>query len=314
MSRGDTVERARGRWREILPRLGIETRFLRNKHGPCPLCGGKDRFRFDDKDGRGTWICSVCGAGDGVKLVMAVRGLEFRDAAALIEPLIEGAPRAAAKPGRSEAEKRDAMNRLWHSSAPVRADDPVGRWLFARVGLTRFPSCLRAHPRALYKGKDGEADSRHPAMVAVLQGPDGRPASLHRTYLTADGCKAAVARPRCLMEGKISKGAAVRLMAYADVLGIAEGIETALAAATLFGVPCWAGTNTTILAHWIPPEDAAEIVIFADNDPKYGGQAAAYTLAHRIAVRDRRVRIETPADAGTDWNDVLIRRAFRGPD
>jgi putative DNA primase/helicase len=47
----NTIERARHRWREILPRLGIETRFLVNKHGPCPLCRGKDRFRFDDRDG-----------------------------------------------------------------------------------------------------------------------------------------------------------------------------------------------------------------------------------------------------------------------
>lgn len=43
-----TVERARGRWREILPQLGIDTSYLRTRHGPCPLCGGKDRFRWDD--------------------------------------------------------------------------------------------------------------------------------------------------------------------------------------------------------------------------------------------------------------------------
>ena len=41
----NTVDRARGRWREILPRLGLEPQFLVKKHGPCPLCGGKDRFR-----------------------------------------------------------------------------------------------------------------------------------------------------------------------------------------------------------------------------------------------------------------------------
>ena len=49
-----TVERARNRWREILPRFGIDTRFLTNRHGPCPLCGGRDRFRFDDRNGDGT--------------------------------------------------------------------------------------------------------------------------------------------------------------------------------------------------------------------------------------------------------------------
>ena len=49
-----TMTRARGRWREILPRFGIAGRFLQNRHGPCPLCGGKDRYRFDDRDGSGS--------------------------------------------------------------------------------------------------------------------------------------------------------------------------------------------------------------------------------------------------------------------
>jgi putative DNA primase/helicase len=62
----NTVERACGRWREILPLFGIEIRFLRNKDGPCSLCGGKDRFRFDDRDGSGSYYFNQCGAGTGL--------------------------------------------------------------------------------------------------------------------------------------------------------------------------------------------------------------------------------------------------------
>ena len=36
------------------PSLGVPAKALTNRHGPCPICGGKDRFRFDDKGGRGT--------------------------------------------------------------------------------------------------------------------------------------------------------------------------------------------------------------------------------------------------------------------
>jgi putative DNA primase/helicase len=54
-------DRAKGRWRNILPSLGIPSKALTNRHGPYPMCGGKDRFRFDDKGGRGTWFCSQCG-------------------------------------------------------------------------------------------------------------------------------------------------------------------------------------------------------------------------------------------------------------
>ena len=33
----NTIDRARHRWLEILPRLGIDRQYLQNKHGPCPL-------------------------------------------------------------------------------------------------------------------------------------------------------------------------------------------------------------------------------------------------------------------------------------
>jgi hypothetical protein len=65
---------ARGRWKAILSRLGVSAAQLSGKHTACPGCGGKDRFRFDDQDGRGTWICSGGGgttaAGDGFDLLV----------------------------------------------------------------------------------------------------------------------------------------------------------------------------------------------------------------------------------------------------
>jgi putative DNA primase/helicase len=65
----DTVTRARGRWPEILSALGIGISFLKNKHGPCPLCGGKDRFRFDNKDRTGSYFCNQCGSGSGIVML-----------------------------------------------------------------------------------------------------------------------------------------------------------------------------------------------------------------------------------------------------
>ena len=65
-----------GRWFEILTSLGVDSCFLSNKHGPCPICGeGRDRFRFDNKQGRGTYICSQCGAGDGFNLIAKCFGI-----------------------------------------------------------------------------------------------------------------------------------------------------------------------------------------------------------------------------------------------
>src|SRR3546814_303448 len=62
------------RWPSILPQFGISPSYLTGKQTPCPTCGGKDRFRFDNKDGRGTYYCNKCGPGDGVQLVMMKTG------------------------------------------------------------------------------------------------------------------------------------------------------------------------------------------------------------------------------------------------
>ena len=87
-TRFNTIERAQHRWPEILPQLGIETRFLTNKYGPCPVCGGKDRFRFDDKDGSGSYYCNQEGAGVGLTLVCKKNGWDFKRACDEVDKII----------------------------------------------------------------------------------------------------------------------------------------------------------------------------------------------------------------------------------
>ncbi|GJD88205.1 hypothetical protein BHAOGJBA_1718 [Methylobacterium hispanicum] len=299
-------DRARGRWASLLSQIGVDARFLTgSKNGPCPMCAGKTRFRFDDKEGRGTWICNNCGAGDGPALAMRVLGIEFKELAERLDPLIADAPIARARPERSPDDKREALNRLWRRAGVVQPKDPVALYLRARVGLVTVPTCLRCVDSLIYQD---DQPSHHPAMIALVAGPDGAAATLHRTYLTRDGRKAAVEVPRRLMPGTVPDGAAIRLFPPAEIMGIAEGIETALAAAALFGLPVWAAANSTMLAKWQPPEQARKIVVFGDTDRKFGGQASAYALAHRLAVHDRSVRVELPREAGTDWNDVWLRQ------
>jgi putative DNA primase/helicase len=296
-------ERALGKWPNILPALGIDRRFLTGKHGPCPTCGGKDRFRFDNKKGRGDYFCSQCGPGDGVKLLMNVKGWDFREAAQHVEEIIGKVEPVKVKIDRTEDEKRAAMNTLWQSSGKVEKSDPVYNYLLNRVGELTVPSCLRYATKVLYQD---EIKSWYPAMIAMVTAPDGRPSILHRTYLTLDGRKAPVESPRRMMPGKIDKGAAVRLMPAGRVLGIAEGIETAFAASKLFEVPVWSAINSELLAQWEPPQGVEEVIVFGDNDPKFAGQAAAFNLAKRLTTqRQIKTRVELPQITGQDWNDVL---------
>ena len=298
----DLRAKALGRWQGMLPSLGVGSRYLTGKHTACPICGeGRDRFRFDDRDGAGTWICSICGAGDGIKLVMLVNGWDFRAAAIEIEKHVGTTEFQRRKAERPEIDKRRDMNAVWQQGQPVQAGDPVALYLAARTGAIAFPGCLRTVDRLRYFA---DAPTWHPAMIAIVVDVEGKPVNLHRTYLTKWGTKAALEEPRRLMPGIVPKGSAIRLAQHSGALGIAEGIETAFSATALFGIPCWALINTAIMTQWIVPADVRELVIFADNDANYAGQAAAFSLAHRAKRSNLAVTIEIPAVTDTDWNDV----------
>ena len=89
----DLNEAATGRWPEILSSLGgLTDQQLQDTHQPCPLCGGTDRYRFDDQNGSGSWFCNQCGgkhhaggAGSGMDLLMRLKGWEFKTAAQHLE-------------------------------------------------------------------------------------------------------------------------------------------------------------------------------------------------------------------------------------
>ena len=116
--------------------------------------------------------------------------------------------------------------------------------------------------------------------------------------------------PKKLMAGSLPDGACIMLSEFfGGRLGIAEGIETALSASAMFEMPVWAAISSAMLAKWSPPDGCEEVAIFADNDPKFGGQAAAFALAHRLATGRSAVpvTVHVPDRVGEDWADVYLR-------
>lgn len=307
MERLDVRTAARGRWRGILLGLGVEERTLSGKHCACPMCGGKDRFRFDDKDGRGTYYCSGCGAGDGVKLAMGLTGQGFKETAQHIERLAGVVQPSATRPERPAEDKLAALRRVWSESKPLTRGDEAEHYLAGRgLKLYDLPESVRLHPGLAYREEAGAIVGRFPAMVARVVSPDGQGVSLHRTYLQ-DGHKAPVASPKKLMQGLPLPGAAIRLTAVSEVLGIAEGIETALAAFELFEVPVWSCISAQGIESFEPPAGVREVIVFADNDANFAGQAAAYRAAHRLKLKGFDVEVVVPEIIG-DWLDVLSAR------
>lgn len=297
--RNDIQERANGRWHGILSALGIRSEFLRNKHGPCPACGGKDRYRWDNKGGKGTFYCAQCGAGDGFELLKRVRGWDFKRAAEEVEAIVGAVKQEPPRRIMTEEEQRAAMRKRWQECRPITDDSAVAKYLRRRIGACPIPPVLRAAPD-------------RPAMVALMQAPDGRATMVHTTFLTVDGNKAPMDNPRLMMPGMIAEGAAVRLAPYQDELAIAEGIETALSATALTGISCWAALNEVLLQKWIAPAGVKRIVVFGDCDRNYVGQSAAYMLARRISrSKDApSVEVRIPPTIGHDWNDVLKSRTL----
>lgn len=298
-----TVDAARGRWVGILSSLGVGDNFLRNRHGPCPFCGGEDRYRFDDKDGNGTWYCNACGSGRGIEFVMKLKLCDFRTACDMIDPLVGSAKIETQR--KKIDDPRPRLRRIWSESQKREAGDFVDAYLSGRgLGPVKCDA-MRCHPAAIYY-EGGESAGSFPAMVAMLVSKTGEPKSLHMTYISGDG-KAPVKSPKKMLPpiGKIA-GSAIRLSPIQETIAIAEGIETALAYTEITGVPCWAATNATLLGQFEPPEGVGKVIVASDNDANFAGQYAAYMLANRLSLSGLSVEVDVPYSAGTDWLDVLL--------
>ena len=299
-----TIDAAQGKWRGILLELGVPEKHLRNKHGPCPLCGGKDRFRFDNKDGRGTYICGQCGAGNGMDLAMKFTGKCFAEVAGRIDAIVGNLKPEAPQLERSQESSRALLRKTFAESQPIQPNDLADRYFQSRgIGEMVYPRALRFAPRL----KDGEGGIR-PAIVAVV-GVHGekQAATLHRTFLSPSGGKANMRSPRKLMPSEVPDGACVQLSNYqGGPLGIAEGIETALAASHLFNIPVWAALNAAMLQKWTSPEGCREVAVFGDNDATFTGQSAAYALARKLSAKGVKATVHIPQKIGADWNDELI--------
>ena len=306
----NTAQAAKGHWDRILRHFGVPAEILdsRTRHIDCPISGCKKAFRFTDDFGTGDWICK-CQHGRGFDLLDKVLGIQFKDAAREIDQLL-GVQRDRREP---MADPFHQIRQVLAGCQKIKRDDPVDLHLRRRgVAGVEFES-IGLHPD-LAVWDDGKVICRSPAMVALVRREaEDAIQTVHVTYLTVDGEKARVPVARKVLSSP--NHGAVQLQPAADVMGVAEGIETALACRWLTGLPVWAALNANLLQRFQVPEVCTRLVVFADNDRSHTGQAAAHVLKKQVmnvvnrqrpVDRQVSVEIQVPEVEDTDFNDVLL--------
>jgi len=297
-----TLDAAQGRWRQILTGFGIDAKVLVNKHGTCPVCQQKNKFRFDDIDGKGSWICNTCGAGYGFKLLQMVTQSDDKRLLSEIDSILG----ITSTPDRVQADPVVVKQRLalLNFSRGLRECGTITASYLRNRGVSLSQmSYMREHPSAPY-WEDGKLLGYYPAMVNGLRDVTGRVLTFHVTYLNSDGSKADVPVGKKIMTPtKKITGSAIRLSSVHGEMAITEGIETALGVMTYERVPCWAAYSANNLSKFEPPEGIKSLIIYGDRDFSFTGQAAAYELARRMQAKGIGVEVALPPDEGQDWLD-----------
>ena len=192
-----------------------------------------------------------------------------------------------------------AALRIWREAEPL-GGSPAKAYLESR-GILAASSALRFHPRTPL-GPKGRTRFL-PAMIAAVSLDEG-PIAIHRTFLSVEGStKAAFEKPKRAL-GSLGE-AAVRLFApVSGKLGLAEGIESALSAYALTGIPVWATLGNERFGLVSIPESVTELHLFVDHDA--GGVLAASRGLGAYAQEGRTIHVRKPSSIDTDWNDELI--------
>ncbi|MBY6121829.1 hypothetical protein KUV64_22090 [Mameliella alba] len=261
---------------EVAERLGVMN--LRasgaERVGPCPQCGGTDRFSINRQ--LSVFHCRICGSGgDQIDLVQHVLGCSYRDAlgflvgeAVEIDPAARARARAraeAAERKRAEAAERmrgyaiSEARAIWRRAQPA-ALTWAEAYLEAR-GITfpeGWPPSIRFlpdHPAVKKIGGELVELHRGPCMISAVQSPERLITAVHQTWIdpARPGKKAEIAlpdgtpAPAKMVRGS-KKGGAIRLTPWREsgFLVMGEGIETTasiLSGGYLTAATFWAGVD-----------------------------------------------------------------------
>ncbi|MGL5953206.1 MAG: DUF927 domain-containing protein [Providencia rustigianii] len=301
----DVKLKAKGQWQNILSNLGVEVPL--NTHTACPNCGGKDRFRFDDKDGNGTFICSQCGAGDGLDLIQRIFGGSVTEAAQEVASIIGIDTRSDNPPTYSSDEAK----------AQQEAQRAQQEETKAREKAEKHKRFIERYSRTIAHIKRGESDY---IKAKGFQGvemdllPDG---SLIIPLIDTDGTitAAQTIKPngdkRLLLDSaKNGSYYPINEPVNVSTVIIAEGLATAMTCHLLnpeaYTVAAIDASNLIHVAKVMRTKyPESQIIIAGDNDSK--NEINTGKVKAEAAAREVSGYVSIPPCQG-DWNDYLQSR------
>ena len=298
--------KANGQWQAILSHLGAEVPL--NTHTACPHCGGKDRFRFDNKDGNGTFICNQCGSGDGLDLVQRVLGVSVTEAAKEVANIIGIDTRSACPPAYRRSEIKAQQDELKAQQAEKQANEK-------REKHKRF---IERYNRTIANVQRGRSDylkakGLHGFEMDLLQ--DG---SLIIPLLDAGGVitGAQTIKPngdKRLLSDSAKSGSYYPINEPVNVstVIIAEGLASALTchliqpeAHTVAAIDAGNLIHVAKVMRVKYPE--SKIIIAGDNDIKPGQDNTGKLAAEKAAKAVNGVAVLPPTDDKADWDDYRL--------
>ena len=305
-----------------LARRGIRLRRAgRELVGPCPVCGGTDRFAVHT--GKRIWNCRGCGrGGDVIALVQHIDGSTFRDAVKTLTGDSTSGQRSSAprvddfasddfastpipKIGDDEHERHAKhlmyARSIWDAAKPTKGTLVEQYLVETRKLALPETDAIRFHPRLRVTHTDRFA----PAMVCRMT--DIRTdefTGVHRTFLTDTAQKIS----KTILGRK--HGSAIKIDSVETVgegLAIAEGVESTLAARYLYR-PAWSVIDAGGMRHFPVLPGIEHLEIFADHDANGAGEAAARHCLERWESTGAEVAIVMPPTAGSDIPDFIADR------
>lgn len=147
-----------------------------------PYLRAKGKFRIDDKDGRGTYICT-CGSGNGFQLLERTQGKDFKTLADEIDVLI-GNHREKEAILPSKTNKNNLFQRITgcYSKLSILKNTPAMQYLHNR-GVFELPL---DNVRYCDHQPVRNSSDKFQAIWSLATDAKGQLCYLHRTYLQGD--------------------------------------------------------------------------------------------------------------------------------